>query len=131
MKLVYVSVAGLEIIKVADAGNLQKERVLLRMGESASLINFVLINSNATDDSGQVIDLNDRVFWFPDTVVNQGDYVRLYSKAGDFSTQPGTYQGKPTTYHNFYWGLERSIWGGPSNAVVVFRVQNWVAHKVL
>jgi hypothetical protein len=129
--LAYVSTAGLEIIKVADAGDLQKERVILRMAESTTLINFVLINSNAADDAGQVSDLNEHVFWFPDTVVNQGDYVRLYSRAGLFTTQQATYAGKPATFHNFYWAKENAVWNLLSNAVVVFRVQNWLSKKVL
>jgi hypothetical protein len=129
--LVYVSVAGLEIIKVADAGNLQKERVIMRMGESASLINFLLINSNSAGDSGQVRDLNDHVFWFPDKVVSQGDYVRLYTRAGEVSTQAAMYQGKPATFHNLFWRKKNPVWGGTSNAVVIFRVQTWVAQKVL
>lgn len=129
--MVYVTVPGLDILKVADAGNLQKERVILRMAESTSLINFALINANATDDSGQVIDLNEHVFWFPDVVVNQGDYVRLYSKEGEIKSQQGTYEGRPATFHNFYWGKQNVVWGYRSNAVVLFRVQNWVSKKVL
>jgi hypothetical protein len=129
--LPYVSVAGLEIIKVVDAGNLQTERVILRMAESASLINFVLINSNAADDSGQVVDLNEFVFWFPDTMANQGDYVRLYSKAGRINTQQGTYDGRPAVFHNFFWAKGNAVWNQESNAVVVIRVQNWLSKKVL
>lgn len=130
-QLAYVSIAGLEVIKVVDAGNLQKERVILRMAESTSLINFVLINSNAPDDSGQVVDLNEHVFWFPDKVANQGDYVRLYSKAGQETVQQGTYDAKPTRFHNFFWAKRSAVWNRESNAVVIFRVQNWLSKKVL
>jgi hypothetical protein len=129
--LTYVSIAGLEIIKIADAGDLQNERVILRMAESISLINFVLINARATDDSGDVFDRNEHVFWFPDTIANQGDYIRLYSRAGKTGTQEGTSEARPATFHNFFWAKKHTVWDRESNTVIVFRVQNWLSKKVL
>lgn len=129
--MVYVSIAGLDVVKVADPGNLRSERVILRVAENTSLIHYVLINSSAADESGEVYDMNQHVFWFPDVVANQGDYVRLYSRVGEFNTQPGTFAERPAIFHNFYWGKNHAVWVAASNAVVVFRVQNWISKKIL
>ena len=134
--MAYVSVPGIEIVKVAGAGDVSQERVVLRMEESVDLINYVLLN--AFSQGSDVSDLNEHVFWFPSVVASQGDYVRLYTRAGEYTLTKGRFGENPARFHNFYWGKDASVWGESpmhsllsSNAVVLLRISNWIHKKIL
>lgn len=134
--MAYVSVPGIEILKVAGAGDVSQERVILRMEESVNLINYVLLN--AYSEGNDVSDLNDHVFWFPSVVASQGDYVRLYTRLGNYTLTQGKFGESPARFHNFFWGKNAAVWGGSpmpgllsSNAVVVLRISNWIHKKIL
>ncbi|MDP2911025.1 MAG: hypothetical protein Q8N76_01660 [Candidatus Omnitrophota bacterium] len=118
-------VGAFEIIGIRDAGDLNSERLLLRAIEPASLEYYIVVNVKSNGGKGLTI-LNDKVFWFPVIPVNTGEYVRLYTKTGSYNKQNALYDKTPAIFHNFYWGLNASVWGGiNSNAVSVFKVNSW------
>lgn len=134
--MAYVSVAGIQIVRVADPGDISKERVLLRMEQSVDLVNYILLN--AYSEENEVYDLNQHIFWFPSVVATQGEYVRLYTKSGNYTLTEGLFGGSRARFHNFYWGKKAAVWraspipGLPmfSNTAVVIRISNWIHKKV-
>ncbi len=118
-------IGAFEILGIRDAGDLEKERLLLRALEPGSLEYYIVVNVKA-NGGGKLTILNDKVFWFPVVPVNAGEFVRLYTKSGSQEKKEGKYGEVPAIYHNFYWGLNTAIWGGvASNAITIFKVNNW------
>ena len=115
---------GLEIVGIRDAGELQKERLLLRATEPVRLDYYIVTNVKVVGDKVNI--LNDKVFWFPPFSVNQGEYVRLYTKSGSYSKENGKFGEQPAVYHNFFWQLNAPIWNvETSNGLTVFKVNSW------
>lgn len=54
------------------------------------------------------------------------DLVVLYTKKGDKSERLNK---DGSTSHFFHWGLEKTIWNGKDDAVVLIEVKNWIAKK--
>jgi len=112
---------NLEISSFADAGNLQKERLVIKalhdvdIGEYAVFCSRTSAHFLPTTGSKQA-------YWFPDRSVKAGDLVILYTKAGKTSTKALS-QGR--TAHFFYWGQESALWGSPRTAVVL-EISDWI-----
>lgn len=118
-------IGAFEIIGIRDAGDLDKERLLLRAMEPVSLEYYIVVNVKA-NGGGKLTILNDKVFWFPVVSVNAGEFVRLYTKSGSNEKKEGKYGEVLVTYHDFYWELNAAVWGDvASNAVTIFKVNNW------
>lgn len=118
-------VGALEIIGIRDAGNLDRERLLLRVLEPVKLENYVVVNVKSTNGDKLTI-LNDKVFWFPSVLANPGEFIRLYTKSGSYKKDTGKYGESPTVFHDFYWKLTVPVWDSvKSNAITIFKVNTW------
>lgn len=115
-----------ELLGIRDAGDITKERVLMRALEPVSLQNYLATNSKTTTD-GKLEILNDKVFWFPIVSVNAGEYIRLYTREGSYQKTEGRYGEALAVYHNFYWNQSNSIWGEgtKSNSFTIFKISSW------
>ena len=108
---------------VADEGDLDRERLVLRAKRNADIGDFLLIRTSVRD--GEVTtDVKDS-FWFPDRSVSAGDLVVVYSKAG--SDRKKKIEGGRTA-HFFYWGQEAPLWDDESFAAVLLHAPDWVSN---
>lgn len=110
----------LEIRSFADAGNLEKERLILRVSSDTDIGEYAVLRSG-TGSSGSPTSGRKMAYWFPDVNVNAGDIVVLYSKKGTRSEKPLT-EGR--TAHFFYWGSSTPLWV-PGRCAVVLLVSDW------
>jgi hypothetical protein len=118
------TVGGLEIIGIRDAGNIDKERLLLRAIEPVKAEYYLVVNVKRSGE--KLTPLNDKVFWFPTKLINTGEFIRLYTKKGVNDKQESKFGEEPATYHNFYWDLDKAIWDGvQSDAVTIFKLDTW------
>lgn len=126
MALITPIVAGLQIIGVRNAGNLIKERLLLKATEPIRPEHYIVVNVKQNTASSISI-LNDKVYWFSsDILVNTGEYIRLYTKSGVYKRVETTYGESPAVFHNFYWGLDSPVWSAEkTDAVTVLKVNSW------
>lgn len=122
------TITGLEILYGANFGDIDKERVVIRVLQKLSLSDFILVNANQIDD--KIYDLNRKLYWFPSKIVDAGTIVRIYSKAGRDKTHFGKFKEEQTTFHDFFWGASQSIWQGDSNTAILVRVQDWQYKKL-
>lgn len=114
----------LEIRSFADAGDIAKERVVLRALSSVDIGNYVILRSK-TDVSGDPISGAKSAYWLPDVVVAKGDLVVLYTKAGKASKKE-LESGR--TAHFYYWHQVQPIWGAEKmNTAVVLLTESWAA----
>lgn len=123
-----LTLTGLEILYGANLGEIEKERVVIRVLQKVTISDFILVNANQTEE--KVYDLNRKLFWFPYQVVNAGSYVRVYSKVGRNKTHFGKYKDEQVQFHDFFWGSAQPIWQGSSNAAILVRVQDWIYKKL-
>ena len=110
-----------KILKIIDAGNLQKERVVIKCGADEDVGEYLLIKTGANDQLPNIGVT--RTFWFPDKEVSKNDFVVLYSKSGTQSEK----ESGGSKYHFFYWGSETPLWeeAHGRQACVLMHVSGW------
>lgn len=96
----------LQIIKVADTGDLEKERVIIKVLRDC-LISCYLIFDNTYNEDGTLSNLWRHLYIFPKKMVKAGDFIWVYTKEG-VDTQRGN--DSNTTTHVLYWGFAETIW---------------------
>lgn len=116
----------LEIISVKDSGNLQRERVVIKVLQATDVGGHLLCDTTYSDESS-VSNKVRHVFWFPDKLVNTGDFVVLFSGPGK-DTQSTNMAG--TLTHKFYWGLKETVWNKEGDAAVLFEIADWVSKRI-
>ncbi|WP_148309087.1 hypothetical protein [Sphingopyxis fribergensis] len=107
---------SVRISSIANAGEFDRERVVLQIEEDCDLGKYVVFcvrrsGPNAVD-SGNV----PAAYWFADKPVKKGDVAVLYSKAGKRSEKVSE---SGHTSHFFYWGRPESIWTAEKRAVLI------------
>jgi len=111
---------NLEIRSFADAGNLEKERLVLRVLSDTDLGQYAVLRSRIGSSRGPTSGRK-RAYWFPDGDIKSGDLVVLYTKMGIRGEKPLTGGG---TAHFFYWGSETPLWTG-EHCAVLLSVSDW------
>jgi len=110
----------LEIRSFADAGQQQKERLVIRALSDVDVGDYLVLCSTVTSD-GKAVAGTRTAYWFPDKQVKSGDLVVLYSKRG---TRGEKQLESGATAHFFYWGREDTLWPG-GNGAVLMRASEW------
>lgn len=107
------------ITSIADAGDLQKERVILRASMNANLTYFAVFCCKKGPSSLQAGDVP-HVYWFWDQEVKKNDLIVLYTKAGVRSEKT---VDDGTTTHFYYWQKDKSIWTPDMRAAAIYAPQ--------
>jgi len=111
----------IEISSFADAGDYQRERIVIRVQSDVDIGEYAVFCS-AVSSEGNPTAGRKQAYWFPDGIVKSGDLVVLYTKRGTTSRK----ELKPgRTAHFYYWGQEMALWGGAGNAAVVLQIEDW------
>ena len=108
------------IQSIADKGDDQKERLLLKVLAVADIGDYILIQTGFQAD-GVTIDTH-HTYWFPYKKVEAGDFVVLYTRKGH-ENQRKLENGKKV--HFFYWGISKSIWSTKDRAPVLLYAPKW------
>jgi len=111
-----------EIQSVADKGNFEKERLVLKVIADTEIGDFLVIQTGFYDGSLTVGIYE--TFWFPYKSVSTGDLVILYTKSGKDSEKL-LKQGRRA--HFFYWGLSSAIWNKKDRASVLLHAPEWTS----
>ncbi|MCW2484966.1 hypothetical protein J5069_03550 [Candidatus Symbiopectobacterium sp. NZEC127] len=108
-----------KITAIREPGNLQKERVVIRVESTCDIGEFILLQTGFKEGT-----VNTRVyetFWFPDKRVRAGDYVVVYTKRGTSSEKPFN----ESTSHFFYMGNSEPIWNQEARSAVLMYAPEW------
>ena len=114
------------IRKVAEKGNLEKERLLLHVESSGDIGRYMLVESTYVNE-GEVSGTIRNCLWLPDMAVQAGDLVVVYTKNGTNKSREN--QDKTKT-HFIYWGIGNPIWSRENACPVIFEVTDWAMKKV-
>jgi len=112
---------------VKDNGDLANERIVLKALERVDIGRYLLCDTTYNDDETVSNKLR-HTFWFPDKVIEEGDFVALYTTVGT-DRQHGNKAG--TTTHCFYWGLDRTVWNKGGDGAVLFELGSWSIKNML
>lgn len=104
-----------EITGIRDAGDLQRERLILRAKSDTDIGNSIVLCAPA-DGENVYPNAMEVAFWFPDKAVKKGDIIVLYTKEGEEKFKCNKNR---TTSYFYYWGLSSPLWKKSKNAVVV------------
>jgi hypothetical protein len=113
----------LQVIRIADRGVPNQERLHLSVIQDATLASYVVLLSRYPTPTG-VTSGNLPAFWFPTTLVRAGDQIVLFSGSGNASTVKNA--NGSTTYF-FHWGLKSTVWNQSADCAVVIEAADWAA----
>ena len=113
----------IKINKIADAGVLNNERIVMKALSDADVGKYAVFESRYRDDS--ITTGVEDVFWFPDKEVSKGDYVVLYTKRGNQSEKTLRSGNKS---HFFYWGSTSAKWGNTQTVPALLEIADWETH---
>ncbi len=105
---------------VVDAGDKEKERLVLRARSAADIGDFMLVRTGFLDED-VTTDVKDS-FWFPYKRVMAQDLIVLYTKAGRPKEKP---LDGGRTAHFFFWGRSEPLWGADDVAPVLLYAPEW------
>jgi hypothetical protein len=109
------------ITEIANAGVLDRERVVIKAIGSADVGDYAVFRAIATSKNRITTGNVPNVFWFPDIEVTAGDIVVLYTKKGTHSKK----KTSGSTSYFFYWGAESPFWENAAYLPVLVHTDNW------
>lgn len=112
---------NIEIVDIKDRGNKNKERLVLKAKANLDIgyyIVFLTIKTGADSFSSNP----EKIYWFPDKKVQEGDLVVLYTKTG---TDSSTLNKSGSTSYFFYWGLSSAAFKDEKKMPVVIEAKGW------
>jgi hypothetical protein len=109
-----------KIQSIADRGNLEKERVVIKVSGAVDIGDHLLLRTGTS--GGSVNTAVRDAFWFPDELVAAEDLVVVYSKAGIATTR--TLSGGRTA-HFYYWKKTAPLWSDKRAVPVVLYCPEW------
>lgn len=112
----------IEIQSVADKGNHEKERLVLKIIANTDIGDYLVIQAGFNND--EVTSSTHQTYWFPYKAVSTGDLVVLYTKPGKENVKE-LKQGRKA--HFFYWGLGSAIWNSKDRAPVILYAPEWTS----
>lgn len=110
----------LEMKSIQDQGIIGKERIVMKALSRLDVGQFAVLQAGYSGE-GVNTSTND-CYWFPDKIVEEGDWVVLYTKSGN---EKEKVQKSGVTAHFFYWGKDLPKWKTKSWAPVVLQVDSW------
>lgn len=116
-----------KILYTKSRGNIDRERIVLKVLKRTDMGQYLIGDTTYFKDNSVSNRLR-HVFWFPDKIVEEDDFVVLYTKHGKDSQ----FRNKSkTTTHRVYWGLDRTVWNKSGDGAVLFLIDDWVSKKIL
>ncbi|WP_213948807.1 hypothetical protein [Luteibacter sp. dw_328] len=112
----------LSVSSFADTGNIEKERVVLRVDSSGDVGRYAVLLSKLTGEHPSAG--NQPAYWFPDVPVNEGDLVVLYTKNGS-KGKKDLRNGRQA--HFLYWGMKTPIWQDDTKKLVILEINKWIS----
>lgn len=110
----------LELRSIQDRGIADKERIVMKALSNLDVGQFAVIEAGFSN--GGVNTSTGDCYWFPDKVVEEGDWVVLYTKPGEDKEK---IQKSGATAHFFYWGKNSPKWRVQTRAPVILQVDSW------
>jgi hypothetical protein len=110
----------LTIQKVADKGDIEKERLVLKALEDLDIGDYLLLRTSVSDNMPTTAVHN--TLWLPNKDVKSGDLIIIYSKSG---TKRSKDMENGRTAHFYYWGSQAPLWSEAGRGAVLLNAPEW------
>ena len=112
-----------QLVRIADRGVPNRERVHLSVLAEVDLSFFVLLKSFLVAPAyDKVANGVTPAFWFPTIHAKAGDQLVLYSGKG---TPTSRKEPSGMTTYFFYWNMDHTVWNMPVECAVLFEAAEW------
>lgn len=111
-----------QIQYVAEQGELNRERLVMRVRQDVDIGDFMLVRAGFEGD--EVTTDVSNAFWFPYRRLRAGDLVVVYTKRGS-DKQKLLDDGHKAYF--FYWGLDSPLWNDDHVAPVLLYAPQWAS----
>lgn len=117
----------LKLIAIKDVQT-DDERVVIKVLSKCNLNNYIIFDTTFTEN-GILSNKHRHLFVFPNLIVNEGDYIWLYSNIGSYGTHRNI---SKTITHKLYWGMENHIWNNEGDKAYLLHYDDWesLAYKI-
>lgn len=116
---------SLELLEVINDKKPQGEVVRLQAKSDLNLSGYAIVDRTFVKDK-KVSNEFRHIFVFPDTEVEEGEYVRLHTGAGKYKRAENT---NGTVTHHFYWGSGDCVWNNNGEDVATLISYKRIAGK--
>ncbi|MDD2051086.1 hypothetical protein NPS46_00795 [Pseudomonas putida] len=113
-----------KVLRVAEPGSLEKERVVLKAVTEVDIGDYLLAQTGKGKDTGVTNKIHN-AYWFPDREIEAGDLVVLYTKAGKRSVK----ENEQNKSYFYYWGKTAPVWDASDRSVVLMEISSWESLK--
>ena len=113
----------IKLHSILEKGNLDGERLIIEVIEETDIGNFTVFQTGYNTNSNLPTINVRHVFWFPNKRVNVGDYIILYTRAGDEKEM--VMKGGENTAYFYYWNFDHAIWENENRCAVLLHSPNW------
>ena len=107
-------------LSIKNHGFYEEERIVFEVLQDCTLGDYVLLNTTLVGEDEPANKIQSS-YLFPDRQVSKGDFVVLYTRAGE--AQEGDNSAGSTT-HVFYWGLDDTAWDVPGAYAVLAEISD-------
>ncbi|OLU22492.1 hypothetical protein BVH03_25040 [Pseudomonas sp. PA15(2017)] len=110
----------IKVRSVQDAGNLEKERVVIYALEDGQIGSQILASTqrHGAGVSNEIYN----AYWIPDREIKKDDVVVVYTKSGKNTDRKNKDE---TRSYFFYMGLDKPTYVNDKVAAVVFSIDKW------
>ncbi len=116
--MILAPITELSVIGVYDRGVANSERIVLQANQAVNLGQFGIMLGYRTGD-GLANPYNDHLFWFGDGVIQQGDWVFIYTGQGEARASDSPEQNQKI--YTVHWGKETTIFAHSEVTPILFR----------
>ncbi|MGF1788978.1 hypothetical protein L4D00_24775 [Photobacterium swingsii] len=104
---------------IQDRGVANLERIAIYVNETVNIGQFGVMIGNQPFGHTQAYPIRDNLLWFGDAVLNQGDWIFIYTGLGNV-TQTDLEGGKKL--YSIYWGKAQTVFARTDIVPILFKV---------
>jgi hypothetical protein len=120
--MILLPVSELELMGVVDRGVANSERIVFRAVQSVEMAQFgVLVGTVGMANGMQILTPSvDRFFWFGPGPIDAGDWIYLYTGAGEYRRT--TVQDTSIPAHVVHWGRDTTLFARSEMVPALIRI---------
>ena len=115
----------IEILQVADKGDSEKERFVLKVMMDTNVGEYAVLQTAFYKENVTIKIYH--CYWFPNKTVSEGDLIILYTRKGNNGSEQSIDDNSKA--HFFYWGIDEPIWNSDDRAPVLLYSPVWESRK--
>ncbi|CDT88862.1 hypothetical protein M5103_004587 [Vibrio alginolyticus] len=118
--MIVSNISEFTITGILDRGVANLERIAIYVNQTVNTGQFGVMIGNQPFGHTQAYPIKDNLLWFGDAILNQGDWIFLYTGSGNVTQTP--IEGGKQLY-SIYWGKPQTIFARTDIVPILFKVE--------